>query len=79
MSENMRLFGTVNDAGIVNSHSEFFSLFALLLPISERHTPISSVWPVVSHHLFIAITKSTVQAHANVKPMVCLLRSSFYT
>ena len=28
MSENVRLFGAVNDAGIVNSYSEFFSFFA---------------------------------------------------
>ena len=60
MSENMRLFGAVNGAGIVNGHSKFFSVLLVFLPISTLHTPISSVWPVVSRHFFIALIKSTV-------------------
>ena len=60
MSENMRLFGAVNGAGIVNGHSKFFSFLLVFLPISTLHTPISSVWPVVSRHFFIALIKSTV-------------------
>ena len=55
MSENVRLFGVVNGAGIVNGHNEFFSFFLVLFPISSLLTPISSVWPVVSHHFFIAL------------------------
>ena len=32
MSENVRLFGAVNGAGIVNGHSKFFSFLLILLP-----------------------------------------------
>ena len=57
MSENMRLFGAVNGAGIVNGHGKFFLFLLVFLLISALHTPISSVWPVVSHHFFIALKK----------------------
>ena len=31
-----------------------------LRPISSLHTLISSVWPIVSRHFFIALIKSTI-------------------
>ena len=55
----MRLLGTVDGAGIVNSNSECFSFLLVLLLISALHTPISSVWTVVSHHFFIALINRT--------------------
>ena len=60
MFENVRLFGAVNGASIVNGHSKFFSFVLALRPISTLHIPVSSVWPVVSYHFFIALMKSTV-------------------
>ena len=58
ISGNIKLFGTVNGAGIGNSNSDFFWFVLVLCLILVRHTPISI--PVVSRHLFIALIKSTV-------------------
>ena len=55
MSENVRLFGAVNGAGVVNGHSQYFLFLLVFLPISAVHIPISSVWPVVSRYFFIAL------------------------
>ena len=41
MSDNMRLFGAVNGAGIVNSHSQNVSFFASTP--SDFHAPYTSV------------------------------------
>ena len=43
MSENVRWFGAVTGAGIVNGNSEFFSFLLVLDLIPALHTQISSV------------------------------------
>ena len=53
MSENLRWFGAVTGAGIVNGNSEFFSFLLVLRVISMLHTPISSVCMTCSFMTFL--------------------------
>ena len=73
MSENVRLFVTVNGTGIANGHKKFFSFILVLCLIFVLHTPISRVLPVVSCHFFHSLNTAQFRhTPASAKPVECV-------